>query len=124
MDAEGIRELFADILPVRVRRMFGGHGVYDGETMFALESDGDIYLKADSRSGPRFAQAGSTQFTYVKNGKPSTMSYWRLPDEALDEPDAMREWTRLAIEAARRAARPAVSPVRRRASRPSPERPR
>jgi DNA transformation protein len=124
MDAEGIRELFADILPVRVRRMFGGHGVYDGETMFALESDGELWLKADAQSAARFAAAGSPQFTYEKSGRPFAMSYWRLPDDALDDPDALRDWTRLAIEAARRTARPGGRPVRPRASRPNPERPR
>jgi DNA transformation protein len=120
MDAEGIRELFADVLPVRVRRMFGGHGVYDGERMFALEAGGELWLKADVQSAARFAAAGSAQFTYAKNGKPFAMSYWRLPEAALDDVDALRDWTQAAIEAARRGA----NPVRRRASRPNPERPR
>jgi DNA transformation protein len=120
MDAEGIRELFADILPVRVRRMFGGHGVYEGERMFALEAGGLIYLKADGESEGRFAEAGSERFSMVMQGKLRSMGYWRLPDEALDDVDALKDWTQAAIEAARRG----VNPVRRRASRPNPERPR
>ena len=124
MDAEGIRELFADILPVRVRRMFGGHGIYDGERMFALEAGGEIWLKADAQSIPRFEAAGSAPFTYVKQGKPFAMSYWRLPDEALDDPDALQDWTRLAVEAARRGAKLATGLVRPRASRWNPARPR
>ncbi len=124
MDAEGIRELFHDILPVRVRRMFGGHGIYDGETMFALESGGEIYLKADAQSSPRFEAAGSAAFTYVKQGRPFALSYWRLPDEAFDDPDALRDWTQAAIEAARRNAKPVAKPLKPRASQPSPARPR
>lgn len=124
MDAESIREFFADILAVRVRRMFGGHGIYDGERMFALESGGEIYLKADAQSSQRFAAAGSSPFTYVKNGKPATMSYWRLPDAALDEPDALGQWTHAAMDAARRAATPAANGLRPRASKRSPARPR
>ncbi|MBX9911098.1 MAG: TfoX/Sxy family protein [Beijerinckiaceae bacterium] len=124
MDAEGIRELFADILPVRVRRMFGGHGIYDGETMFALEAGGEIWLKADAQSVQRFEAAGSAAFTYQKQGKPFAMSYWRLPDEALDDADALRDWTRLAVEAARRPAKPAAKPIRPRASTRNPAPPR
>lgn len=124
MDAEGIRELFADILPVRVRRMFGGHGIYDGERMFALEAGGEIWLKADAQSIPRLKAAGSAAFTYQKQGKPFAMSYWRLPDEALDDADALRDWTRLAVEAARRSVKPATGIVRPRASKQNPARPR
>ena len=104
MDAEGLREVFASVMPVRVRRMFGGHGIYDGEIMFALEQEGEIYLKADAQSEGRFVAAGSSPFVYSRGAKPFAMSYWRLPDAALDDEDALREWTMFALEAARRAA--------------------
>lgn len=113
MDAEGIRELFASVMPVRVRRMFGGHGIYDGETMFALEQGGEIYLKADAESESRFMAAGSSPFVYSRGAKPFQMSYWRLPEAAFDDEDALREWTGLALAAARRAS----APLRRRGSR-------
>ena len=38
------------------------------------------------------------------NGKPKSMSYWRLPEIAHDEPDELRRWAGLGLEAARRAA--------------------
>ena len=34
------------------------------------------------------------------------MSYWRLPDAALDDPDEAARWGRLAVDAARRSASP------------------
>jgi len=104
MDAEGLREVFASVMPVRVRRMFGGHGIYDGEIMFALEQEGEIYLKADAESEGRFVAAGSSPFVYSRGAKPFAMSYWRLPDAALDDEDALREWTMFALSAARRTA--------------------
>ncbi|AMJ60187.1 TfoX/Sxy family protein [Bosea sp. PAMC 26642] len=112
MDADGIREVFAEIMPVRVRRMFGGHGIYDGETMFALEAGGEIYLKVDTQTESHFVAVGAAPFTYSRNGEPFAMSYWRLPDEAFDDGEALRAWTALALAAARRV----VRPVRRRAS--------
>jgi DNA transformation protein and related proteins len=82
--------------------MFGGQGVYCGERMFALEADGEIFLKADAESIPAFRAAGSRPFTYRKNGASATMSYWLLPDAALDDPDEAERWGRLALEAAGR----------------------
>ena len=118
MDAEGLREVFASVISVRVRRMFGGHGIYDGEIMFALEQQGEIYLKADTESEGRFVAAGSSPFVYSRGAKPFAMSYWRLPDAALDDEEALREWTTLGLEAARRAASAVKPRGRRSRSRP------
>ncbi len=49
MDAEGLKELFAPFGAVVVKRMFGGKGVYAEELMFAMEMDGEVYLKCDAR---------------------------------------------------------------------------
>jgi len=97
MDAEGLREVFACVMPVRVRRMFGGHGIYEGEIMFALEQQGEIYLKADAESESRFVAAGSSRFVYSRGAKPFAMSYWRLPDAALG---LDRQATRTAVSIA------------------------
>lgn len=120
MDADGIREIFADILPVRVRRMFGGLGVYDDERIFALVFQDEIFLKIDEQTQGRFEAAGSQPFTYEARGRERALGYWRLPDAALDDSDELRLWTDLARAAARRRAN--VAPVRRRGSagRPRP----
>jgi DNA transformation protein len=104
VDSEAIRDLFASLGPVRTRRMFGGQGVYAGEVMFALEADGELYLKVDDRTLPAFRSAGSRPFVYERDGRTTQMSYWRLPDRALDDPDEAARWGRLAMEAATRAA--------------------
>jgi DNA transformation protein and related proteins len=104
MDAESIRDLLAALGPVRIRRMFGGQGVWRDDLMFALEAGGELFLKADAETAPAFAAAGSRQFTYMKEGRATAMGYWRLPDAALDDPDEAARWGRLALEAARRAA--------------------
>jgi DNA transformation protein len=104
VDPEAIRDLFADLGPVRIQRMFGGQGVYAGEVMFALEAGGELYLKADDVTAPAFRAAGSRPFIYEKNGRVAQMSYWRLPDEAADDPDEATRWGRLALEAATRTA--------------------
>ena len=104
MDADSLKALFEPFGPVTVRRMFGGSGIYAEGLCFAIEADGDVYIKADALTHPTFSAAGSAPFTYVMNGKPKSMSYWRLPEIAHDEPDELRRWAGLGFEAARRAA--------------------
>jgi DNA transformation protein len=104
VDVGDFQDLFAGLGPVRVRPMFGGQGIYSGDAMFALEAGGELYLKADGETSAAFEAAGSRPFAYSKDGKTTTMSYWRLPDSALDDPEEATRWGRLAVEAARRAA--------------------
>ena len=104
MDAEGLKALFEPFGPVTVRRMFGGAGVYAEGLCFAIESNGEVFLKADALSQPSFSAAGSAPFTYAMKGKPRSMSFWRLPEIAHDEADELRRWAGLGVEAARRAA--------------------
>jgi DNA transformation protein len=51
---------------------------------------------------------------YSAKGKPVALSYWRLPDRLLDDPEELARWARAALAAAQRAALPR-SPRRKRA---------
>lgn len=89
--------------PVRLRRMFGGAGLYADDVMFGLIAYDVLYLKADAQAVPEFEAAGSEPFTYEGKGKPVQMSYWRIPEEAFDDADVFCAWARVGLEAARRA---------------------
>ncbi len=106
MDAASIVELFHPIRPVRLKRMFGGHGIYADDLFFALESRGEIFLKTDAETQREFAAAGSLPFSFDRAGKTMVTSYWRLPDAAFDEPEELAHWCKLALDAARRASKP------------------
>ena len=113
MDSESIQDLFQDIGPVRVRRMFGGRGLYCGDRIFGIEAGDEIYLKTDETTRPAFEAAGSRPFTYRKDdGRSVATSYWLLPSEAADDPSAAAHWARMALDASRRAA--ASKPARKR----------
>ena len=105
MDRARIEELFAPFAAVSVKRMFGGHGVYADGLFFAIEAGGEIYLKADRHSAARFQEAGSRPFVYQGKDRPITISYWSLPDQALEDDDELVRWAKSAVEAALRAAR-------------------
>ena len=105
MDAESIKELFAEFGPVSVRRMFGGAGIFVDGLMIGLVSRDVIYLKADVETIPAFEQHGLAPFSYAtKNGEHKLTSYWRMPDRLYDDPEELARWARAAHAAALRAA--------------------
>lgn len=97
-----VEELFAPLGKVRIKRMFGGAGVYAHDRMFALLADETIFLKVDDALKAALAAEGSAPFMWTPgDGRaPIAMSYWRMPDTALDDPDKAAEWGRRALEAA------------------------
>jgi len=90
--------------PVIAKRMFGGHGLFLHDVMFALVAWDSLYLKVDDKNRPAFEAQGLEPFTYVgHHGRSVTMSYYEAPPEGLDDPAVLRDWTREAHAAALRA---------------------
>jgi DNA transformation protein len=103
MDAEAIRDVFRGLGHIHIRKMFGGQGVYQGGLMFALEAGGELYLKVDDESIATFRDLGSRPFAYTtKDGRTTLMSYWLMPESALDDPDEAAQLGRMAVQAAQR----------------------
>jgi DNA transformation protein len=82
--------------------MFGGLGVFRQGLMFGLVADDILYLKGDAETAGRYEAEGCRQFVYESKGKPTAMSYWRLPDELYDDPEAFAAWAETAFAAALR----------------------
>ncbi|MDC6292185.1 TfoX/Sxy family protein [Ralstonia pseudosolanacearum] len=100
-----LQPLAAQIGEIRARRMFGGAGLYHDDIVFALVIRGTCYLRVDDATRARFAAEGGTPFQYEREGRTITMTgYLSTPADALDGGQPLRDWVRLAIEAARRAA--------------------
>ena len=112
-------ELLSPLGAVRVRRMFGGWGLYVEELFIALIAFERLYLKADATSRPAFETAGCEPFVYDAKGQAVSLGYWTAPADALDAPALMEPWARRAMQAAlsARAARAPRAAVKR-ASRP------
>jgi DNA transformation protein len=105
MDADVIRDLFAEFGAIEVRRMFSGAGVFVDGRMIALIARDVIYLKADAETVPAFEREGLGPFTYAtKNGEHTLNSYWRMPERLYDDPEELARWAREAHAVALRAA--------------------
>lgn len=92
-------KLQADLAPlgdISLRKMFGGHGVFEAGTLFALvDSEGGVFFKADDSNLKLFKEAGST-----KHGR---MPYYRVPDDVLDDEAALLAWAQSSIAVSRNA---------------------
>ncbi|MGB8819347.1 MAG: TfoX/Sxy family protein [Rhizobiaceae bacterium] len=105
MDNAAIEEMFQSVGPITIKRMFGGKGIYVQGIIVAIETDSEIFLKADALSATQFSAAGARRWTYDGKGKSVSMPYWTIPDDAFDDPDEMAKWVGLAMEAGKRAKR-------------------
>lgn len=86
----------------RLRRMFGGYGIFCDGVMFGLIADDVLFLKVDHMTRANFLEAGAEPFIYEKAGKPVEMSYVTAPDDAAENPDELRPWAHMALAAANR----------------------
>jgi DNA transformation protein and related proteins len=96
------------------RAMFGGFGVYKGGVMFGLIAFDELYLKVDDTNRGDYEARKSHPFVYEGKGKPITMSYWRIPDDVLEDPDELKNWAMKAYDVALRTKKPAPAQPRRR----------
>ncbi len=87
---------------VRAKAMFGAHGLYSGETFFAILDEGRLFFKTDAQSQVDYTSRGMGPFTYESRGKMMTMSYHEVPPDVLEQPQELAEWARKAIAIAAR----------------------
>ncbi|RYE32444.1 MAG: TfoX family protein [Hyphomicrobiales bacterium] len=120
MPKEELEAFFAPVLVIRMRRMFGGIGIFDGDAMFALSFAGRVYLKTDDVTRARYTAAGSEPFQITMRGILRETSYWSLPEGALTNAEALATWIALAREAGARASVRKIKPR----GLPFPEHPR
>lgn len=101
---EFVAELFEPLGHIRIKRMFGGAGVYAHDVMFALLAEDVIYLKVDDELQEALEREGAEPFRFeMKDGKVAEMKYFRLPDAAMDDPQAASDWGRRALDVALKA---------------------
>lgn len=100
---EFVAEQMAFVDGLRIRAMFGGYGIYQGDCMFALIADDRLFFKADAATRTGFEAKGLGPFTYVARGKSMTMQYYEAPPEVFEAQESMRTWVQQAYGAAVRA---------------------
>lgn len=110
---EFVAEQLAPLGELRVRRMFGGHGIYRGEDFFAIVHRGRLFFRTDPADRVHYAARGSREFRPSRTQTLGT--YWEVPADVLEDPELVLKWARKA------AARP-PAPRKRSSAKPKPRR--
>ena len=107
--SEFLEYLLDELAPlgqIRAKAMIGGFGLYCDELFFALVADEVLYVKVDDLNRPRFIAEQLAPFCYpMKDGRMQTMSYYPLPESALESQTDLINWAKEGIAAALRAKR-------------------
>jgi len=85
---------------VRARAMFGAHGLYQGDSFFAILDEGRLFFKTDAASAADYTARGMEPFTYESKGRVLTMSYHEVPPNVLENAPELVAWAQKAIQAA------------------------
>lgn len=88
------------VAEVSYRRIFNGVGIYHRGVQFALIINDKLYFRADHDSRPLYLQRGMSAFQ-PRVAVQVESSFFQLPDDILSQPDELRYWIRIAVEAAR-----------------------
>ena len=99
---EHVLDLLGNNKKYTTRKMFGGYGLYVDNVMFGLICEGSLYFKVDDENKERFLSEGLNPFEYNRNGKVVKMSYYEVPENALENSDVMADWAESSIAAAKR----------------------
>ena len=119
--AEFLRERFAPLGRVTMRRVFGKTGVFCDRLMFGMVTDDTLYFRVDDHNRAAFKEAESVPpLSYEKKGRSIDLAFWRAPERLFDEPDELVTWARVALAAARRVAAKREREAPRRKSTPQP----
>ncbi|MEA3016307.1 MAG: transformation protein [Sphingomonadales bacterium] len=117
-----VQEALEPLGAVTMRRMMGGATLYLDGIIFAILDEGEVWFKSDAEADAAWDAEGCERFSVTfKDGRVDTMNYRHAPQDVYDDPDAIRKWASLAVEAGLRGAAK-KKPARRRGG--SPARPR
>src|SRR5262245_61392309 len=106
-----VQEQLERVMPVGLRRMFGGIGIYSRGFFFALMDNDTLFFKVDETNRADFEERGMGPFRPFGDDRMS-MQYYEVPAEILEDVELLRSWVRKSVSAAMR--KSAVKRPRRR----------
>ena len=93
-----VLEQLGELGPVTSRAMFGGHGLYLGDQFFAVVYGDRLYFRTDDAGRAAYEERGTEPFR--PNERQTLKSYWEVPGDVIEDPDAAVEWARDAVSCA------------------------
>lgn len=91
-----VLEQLAEARGLKVRPMFGGHGLYLGASFFGIVHKGALYFRTDEASRQSYLAKGSRPFN--PKGAKELHRYYEVPAEVLEDAGSLLEWARRATK--------------------------
>ncbi|MBS0471466.1 MAG: TfoX/Sxy family protein [Proteobacteria bacterium] len=117
-DPRRFDDLFCEFGPIRLRRFFGGEGIYANDVMIGMVFRQDtIFFKTDEMTRKAFEAENSEPFSFHKGKELVVTTWFAIPDRLYDDPEELARWAREALAVARAA--PAAKKKARKALKPA-----
>lgn len=84
------------------RALFGGYTLAVDDAVFAMVSDGELYLRACEESAQYCVKNASSYLTLVKRGRVVLLNYYRVDEALWQDRNKLLQLSSFALEAARR----------------------
>jgi DNA transformation protein len=94
---EFVLDQLAGLKAVTSKRMFGGIGLYQADTFFAIIDEGRLYFVTDETTREAYTSTGMKPFQYAPDKFIHT--YYEVPVDILEDDGALCEWARAAVAA-------------------------
>ena len=98
-----VLEQLAPMTAVRAKSMFGGVGLYAGDTFFGILAADTLYLKVDDSNRAQYEAEKMAPFQPYPD-KPMTMPYYQVPVGVLEDSDELTAWAMASVRVAKNAA--------------------
>ncbi len=72
------------------RAMFGGHGIYRGDTIFGIVYKGRLFFRTGPFNRADYVEKGMTRFK--PNARQTLKSYYEVPADVLEHAETLRAW--------------------------------
>lgn len=90
-----VQDVLGHLPNLRSKAMFGGYGIYlDGSIFAIITDDSMLRFKVDNSNRQQYIDLGSTPFVYTghKDRKPTTMNYYVVPEEIMEDREKVTDW--------------------------------
>ena len=84
--------------------MFGGHGLYRGDTFFGIIFRGRLYFRTDEASRAPYIERGMKPFR--PSAGQTLGTYYEVPLEVLENTRELGRWSGAAVQTQRRGPKP------------------
>jgi DNA transformation protein and related proteins len=95
---EHVLSCLSQVAQVTYRKLFNGVGLYHQDVQFAIIINDQLYFRVDEYSRPLFEYRAMNAFQPQKINLES--HFFQLPEEILTNPNELKHWLRIAVEAA------------------------